>query len=300
MSQVKLSLQNALLTLEQLQQTPSREDGITEEQEDHLRQLGCHLIQHAGILLKLPQITMATGQILFQRFFYQASLRKFAVRDISMGSMFLAAKVEESPIRIGDLVNVFDHLMKKFHRQPLDPLPAYQQMYYTLKDATVVAEMQILKKLAFNVHVQTPYAIMINYLKVLELIEHPVIPQLAWSYLNDGLRTSIYICYQPPTIACSVIWLAARKENVALPTSPAWWEVLDAKLEDIENIAGHITSLYHRPLPISTLPFTIEQVEPYLRGELNVEGSDASTASLSGSSATATPSTRGARVSRFS
>jgi paraquat-inducible protein B len=53
MSQVKLSLQNALLTLEQLQQTPSREDGITEEQEDHLRQLGCHLIQHAGILLKL-------------------------------------------------------------------------------------------------------------------------------------------------------------------------------------------------------------------------------------------------------
>jgi hypothetical protein len=55
-----------------------------------------------------------------------------------------------------------------------------------LKDATVVAEMQILKKLSFNVHVQTPYAIMINYLKVLELIDHPIIPQLAWSYLNDG------------------------------------------------------------------------------------------------------------------
>lgn len=49
----KLSLQNALLTLEQLQQTPSRKDGITEEQEDNMRQLGCHFIQTAGILLKL-------------------------------------------------------------------------------------------------------------------------------------------------------------------------------------------------------------------------------------------------------
>ncbi|KAG0326020.1 hypothetical protein BGZ99_010241, partial [Dissophora globulifera] len=80
MSQNKLSLQNALLTLDQLQRTPSREDGITEEQEDNMRQFGCHLIQTAGILLKLPQVAMATAQILFQRFFYQASLRKFAIR----------------------------------------------------------------------------------------------------------------------------------------------------------------------------------------------------------------------------
>jgi len=53
MAQNKLSLQNALLTLEQLQQTPSRADGFSEEQEDNLRQLGCHLIQTAGMLMKL-------------------------------------------------------------------------------------------------------------------------------------------------------------------------------------------------------------------------------------------------------
>lgn len=45
-----------------------------------------------------------------------------------MGSVFLAAKVEECPIRFLDLVNVFDHLIKKFHRLPLDPMPAYQQV----------------------------------------------------------------------------------------------------------------------------------------------------------------------------
>ena len=46
--------------------------------------------------------------------------------------------------------------------------------------------MQILKKLAFNVHVQLPYAIMVNYLRVLDLTDHSTIPQRAWSFLNDG------------------------------------------------------------------------------------------------------------------
>ncbi|KAF9430222.1 hypothetical protein BGZ94_007842 [Podila epigama] len=245
----KLSLQNALLTLEQLQSSPSREDGFTEEQEDHLRQLGCHFIQTTGILMKLhvPQVAMATAQILFQRFFYLASLRKFAVRDISMGSIFLAAKVEECPCRLTDLINVVDHLCKRFQRKPLDHLVLYSEAYYELKNAVVIAEMQILKKLGFNVHVQLPYAIMVNYLKVLELTEHPTIPQRAWSLLNDG-----------------AIWLAAREAGVPLPTSPTWWDVLDSNLEDIENIAGHFKSLYYMDLPIPDLPLTIDQVEPYL------------------------------------
>ncbi|KAK3819552.1 MAG: cyclin-like protein [Benniella sp.] len=313
MSQNKLSLQNALLTLEQLQRTPSREDGITEEQEDNMRQLGCHLIQTTGILLKLPQVAMATAQILFQRFFYLASLRKFAVRDISMGSIFLAAKVEECPCRLSDLVNVIDHLTKKFRRRPVDPLILFSQEFYNLKDAVVIAEMQILKKLGFNVHVQLPYAIMVNYLKVLELTEHPTIPQRAWGFMNDGLRTSVYICYQPPTIACSVIWLAAREAGVPLPTSPAWWEVLDADLEDIENIAGHIKSLYYKKLPIPDLPLTIEETEAYLTKQqqiilamMDVEkrtaavGHDTAAQSTGQNAISTAAQTGGKRASRFS
>ncbi|KAG0302720.1 hypothetical protein BGZ99_002908 [Dissophora globulifera] len=130
--------------------------------------------------------------------------------------------------------------------------------------------MQILKKLAFNVHVQLPYAIMMNYFKVLELTDHPDIPQRAWGYLNDGLRTSIYICYQPPTIACSVIWLAAREAGVPLPEDPAWWEVLDSTLEDIVNIAGHIKALYYKELPIPELPLSSEEVEPYLHRQQSI------------------------------
>jgi len=53
------------------------------------------------------------------------------------------------------------------------------------------------------------------------------------SLLSISLRTNIYVCYQPPTIACAVIYLAARICGVKLPTQPPWWELFEAELEDI-------------------------------------------------------------------
>ena len=41
-----------LASLQQIEKTPSREDGIPAELEEDLRAYGCKLIQQAGILLK--------------------------------------------------------------------------------------------------------------------------------------------------------------------------------------------------------------------------------------------------------
>jgi hypothetical protein len=41
-----------LASLEQIERSPSREDGIPEELEEDLRAFGCKLIHQAGILLK--------------------------------------------------------------------------------------------------------------------------------------------------------------------------------------------------------------------------------------------------------
>jgi len=42
-----------------------------------VRYLGCELIQSGAILLKLNQTAAATGQILFQRFYYQKSFVRY-------------------------------------------------------------------------------------------------------------------------------------------------------------------------------------------------------------------------------
>lgn len=81
------------------------------------------------------------------------------------------------------------------------------------------------------------------------------------------------MCYQPPTIACAVIWLAARTAQVKLPTSPPWWELFDAELEDIENVSRHIMRLYALRLP-PNLPITLEELESYLISHSNKDNKD--------------------------
>lgn len=54
---IVLSLKNQLLPEDKLNGTPSQNDGLDAETEIDLRIYGCELIQTAGILLKLPQVS---------------------------------------------------------------------------------------------------------------------------------------------------------------------------------------------------------------------------------------------------
>lgn len=56
---IALSLSNCLLPEEKLNPTPSMIDGLDYEVETDLRIIGCELIQTAGILLKLPQVSFS-------------------------------------------------------------------------------------------------------------------------------------------------------------------------------------------------------------------------------------------------
>jgi cyclin L len=56
-SHVAITLNNILIPPEKLSPTPSQLDGLPEDSEMDLRVLGTELIQTAGILLDLPQVT---------------------------------------------------------------------------------------------------------------------------------------------------------------------------------------------------------------------------------------------------
>uniref|UniRef100_A0A671LPR6 Cyclin-L1-like n=1 Tax=Sinocyclocheilus anshuiensis TaxID=1608454 RepID=A0A671LPR6_9TELE len=109
-SEVFLTIDNSLIPEENLSPTPSMQDGLDLYTETDLRILGCELIQSAGILLRLPQVAMATGQVLFHRFFYSKSFVKHSFEIVAMACINLASKIEEAPRRIRDVINVFHHL----------------------------------------------------------------------------------------------------------------------------------------------------------------------------------------------
>ena len=53
---ISIGLENRVIPAEQLENTPSRKHGVSEELERDLRVVGCEYIQSAGLLLKLPQV----------------------------------------------------------------------------------------------------------------------------------------------------------------------------------------------------------------------------------------------------
>ena len=56
------------------------------------------------------QVAMATGCVLFQRFFYAKSLVRYPFDHVAMACIGLASKIEESPRRVRDIINVFHHI----------------------------------------------------------------------------------------------------------------------------------------------------------------------------------------------
>ncbi|KAJ7756882.1 cyclin-like protein [Mycena maculata] len=237
-----------LASLAQIESTPSRADGIPPDLEEDLRAYGCKLIHQAGILLKQKQVAVASAQILFQRFWFVTSMKQFGIGDVGMGALYLASKLEECPLRMRDLINVYDLLLQRASHPSSShtvfkytPMSYFAPAFYTLKDALVVSEMQLLKRLGFNVHVVLPYGTLINYLRVLGLAEGPACER-AWGYLNDALQTPVYALYPVPTIVSAAILLATRHLQIPLPAG--WWELFDAEWDDVWAVAGTVMRLY--------------------------------------------------------
>ncbi|KRZ25003.1 Cyclin-L1, partial [Trichinella pseudospiralis] len=112
-SGVSITLENPILPAEILNNPPSLADGMDYETERAIRFCGCDLIQRASILLRLPQVAAATGQIIFHRFFYARSFLRCTFDYVCMACIYLASKIEESPRRIRDVINVFHQLKQR-------------------------------------------------------------------------------------------------------------------------------------------------------------------------------------------
>lgn len=256
-SRVSMTLDNCLLPPEKLQNSPSAEHGLTAVTEEQLRVQGCEMIQVAGILLKLPQVAMATGQILFQRFFYCKSFVKHCAEMVAMACVHLASKIEEEPRRVRDVLNVFYHL--KRNKGKINPVPMpLDASYISMKAQVIKAERQVLKELGFCVHVKHPHKIIVMYLQVLECEKDASLVQMAWNYMNDSLRTDVFLRFTAETVACACIYLSARSLQIPLPDQPPWFLLFGACEEDLRQICGTILRLY--TLPTVSFSSLVERV----------------------------------------
>lgn len=233
------------LTDEQLENTPSRKDGIDEATETTLRIYGCDLIQESGILLKVPQQVMATGQVLFHRFYCKKSFVRFNVKRVAASCVWLASKLEENPRRARHVLNVFHRMECRRENLPIEHLDAFSKKYTELKMELIRSERHLLKEMAFICHVEHPHKFISNYLATLET--PPELRQEAWNLANDSLRTTLCVRFKSAVVACGVVYAAARRFHVPLPENPPWWKAFDADKSGIDEVCRVLAHLYTLP-----------------------------------------------------
>ncbi|XP_043079603.1 cyclin-L1-like isoform X2 [Puntigrus tetrazona] len=201
---------------------------------------------------------MATAQILFHRFFYCKSFVRHCAETVAMACVQLASKIEEEPRRVRDVMNVFQHLRDAAGDRSRGPM-LLDDRYISRKSDVIRAERRVLKELGFCVHVKHPHKVIVMYLQVLECEKNTGLVQMAWNYMNDSLRTDVFLRFRAETIACACIFLSARVLQIPLPDQPPWFLLFGASEQDLIEISSCILRLYS--LQCESLAALQQQVE---------------------------------------
>ncbi|QDZ21262.1 cyclin [Chloropicon primus] len=232
---------------EYVEDSESRRDGVSREDEVMLRVYGSEIIQQAGQLLKLPQQACATAQVIFQRFYIKRSFVDFKVDFAAMAAVWLASKLEETPRALRWILQVFYRIERRRKGLPLTPLEYSDPIFSNWKANVTVAERYMLREFGFSIQVEHPHKLVLVLLSPQVLNASSKLTQEAWNLLNDSLRTTACVRFNPETVACAMILLASRRLGHLLPDNPPWWEMFNVSLEQMEECIGLVSRLYTLP-----------------------------------------------------
>ncbi|WOH12326.1 hypothetical protein DCAR_0831828 [Daucus carota subsp. sativus] len=224
--------------------SPSRRDGIDLKKETYLRKSYCTFLQDLGMRLKVPQVTIATAIVFCHRFFLRQSHAKNDRRIIATVCMFLAGKVEETPRPIKDVIIVSYEIIHK-----KDPAASQRiklkEVYEQQKELILLGERVVLATLGFDFNVHHPYKPLVEAIK--KLGGQNSLAQVAWNFVNDGLRTSLCLQFKPHHIAAGAIFLAGKFLKVKLnDTEKVWWHEFDIIPHQLEEVSNQMLELYEQ------------------------------------------------------
>ncbi|KAF8660801.1 hypothetical protein HU200_057388 [Digitaria exilis] len=226
--------------------SPSRGDGIDLKKESYLRKSYCIFLQDLGMRLQVPQVTIATAIVFCHRFFLRQSHAKNDRRTIATVCMFLAGKVEETPRPLRDVILISYEIIHK-----KDPVAVQRikqkEVYEQQKELILLAERVLLVTLGFDLNIHHPYKPLVEAIKKFKIAQN-ALAQVAWNFVNDGLRTSLCLQFKPHHIAAGAIFLAAKFLKVKLPSDgeKVWWQEFDVTPRHLEEISNQILELYEQ------------------------------------------------------
>lgn len=226
--------------------SPSKSDGIDPKKEAYLRKSYCTFLQDLGMRLKVPQITIATAIMFCHRFYLRQSHAKNDRRTIATACMFLAGKVEETPRPLKDVIHVSYEIINKKDAEAMQRIKQ-KEVFEQQKELILFGERIVLATLGFDLNVQHPYKPLVEAIKKFGVAQN-ALAQVAWNFINDGLRTSLCLQFQPEHVSAGAIFLAAKFLKVKLPSDGerVWWQEFDVTPRQLEEVSNQMLELYEQ------------------------------------------------------
>jgi len=215
---------------------------------------GCELLNKAGVMLKVPQVVIATAQMYFQRFFRHEANHSHHPNWIAITCIYLATKTEEEKRGYRDILTVFDDVIDGHENQPgsyeeyisrdRKVLDVYGKKYQRWKKRLMENELLLLKELGYFTDTNHPHQYI---LQIVGNLGCDNLAQKAWAFLNDSYRLPDIVEIKPCVLACAAIFLSARVQKVKLPDNPPWYEVFGVERQEIRKVAQMMLELYDIP-----------------------------------------------------
>ncbi|PYH61567.1 putative cyclin [Aspergillus niger CBS 101883] len=258
-----------IFTDEELTRTPSQLDGMALEAEHMSRSKGVNFINQVGIMLKLPQLTLATAAVYLHRFYMRHSMVDLPQRPgihpytTAAAALFLATKVEENVRRMKELVVACCRVGQK---QPNMVVDEQSKEFWRWRDTILVHEDVLLEALCFDLQLEQPYRILYDFICFFRMQDNKPLRNVAWAFVNDSGYTVLCLQFTARIIAAAALYAAAQHCDVGFEDDVLgrpWWEQLDVDLTQVrracmrmaklyENNAAHRNGLYYLTNPIST------------------------------------------------
>ncbi|KAI4271522.1 MAG: hypothetical protein LQ337_005946 [Flavoplaca oasis] len=241
-----------LFTESELLRTPSILDGLSSEKERENRGKGVNFIFQVGIMLKLPQVILATASVLLHRFFVRHSMVEAPGRpayhyySMAATSIFLASKIEEDCRKMKELVVACVRVAQKDSRKLVDE---QDKEYWRWKDNILHNEDVLLEALCFDLTLEPPYKVLVEYLNRFGKSDHRRLRNSAWAFINDSCMTTLCLQFSSRTIAASALYAAAKHCHTEIFDDDAgrpWWEVIGIDIKTIKQACNTLAAVYEQ------------------------------------------------------
>ncbi|EXJ67447.1 uncharacterized protein A1O5_09460 [Cladophialophora psammophila CBS 110553] len=241
-----------LFTPEELLLAPSILDGMSITQELANRQKGVNFITQVGIMLKLPQMTLATASVYLHRFFMRHAMVQnnrpgFHHYSVAATAIFLATKVEENYRKMKELVVACCRVAQK---QPNLVVDEQSKEYWKWRDTILHNEDLLLEALCFDLQLEQPYRILLDFLRYYDVQANKQLRNTSWAFLNDSLVTTMCLQLTPSAIAGSALYMGVKFAGITIPDDERgrpWWEQLGVDIRDIQKGCNLMADVYENP-----------------------------------------------------